>query len=131
MTKNKKKSPITAALLSIFVFPGLGYVYLRQLKFAIPVVLMSVSIITILATHAIRIAKIIVKQIQTNPTISGPIEIMELVHQTSENYNTWMIDSLSLLFPVLWIGSSIHGYLLGKKIRQEVAVSSISTLAEH
>jgi len=114
----KKKSPITAALLSGLAFPGLGYLYLRQFRIRIPVVLATVTIIGVLINHGLKIANIILVELQGDPSIPDYNALFELVHQTLEQNNSVIYDIISYTLPILWIGSTIHCYVIGKRLRQ-------------
>jgi len=81
--------------------------------------LLTGGIVILMIRHALTIANLILEQLQGDLSISDTNALFELVHQTMEQNSASIYDVFSYLLPILWIGSTIHCYLLAAKQKQE------------
>ncbi len=109
------KKSMKAALLSAFVFPGVGHMYLK--KYISGVILISASFIGIylMISKTIESALQIVAQIQNGSVEPDIAAIIELVSKLpiETGSGAHLIDIASAIFVICWIIGIIDSYRVG------------------
>lgn len=112
--------PTKCALLSAFVMPGLGQIYLkyywRGLSFAM-ITLVSISLIIAKITEIIfQAISILIKESDGYIVLQNIIPIMNRV---LKNQNLFYYHVMEISLVICWIWSTIDAYQLAKKIPEE------------
>jgi len=108
------KKSIKAALLSAFVFPGMGHIYLK--KYIHGVVLTGVSI----AGSYYLISKTVEKSLQIVEKMQRgdvPIDITvinELVLTQSTGSETLLLNIVTVTVFICWLIGIVHSYMVGR-----------------
>jgi hypothetical protein len=105
MTKSTK-----AILLSAFVYPGAGQVFLKRYISGIIFIGISTIGLYFIVANAVKIALQIVDQIRSGNAPPDFITLLNLVSQ----HDTQLLNNAFILIMVTWLISIIHAYLLGK-----------------
>lgn len=120
------KNSIKAALLSGFVYPGLGQVLLKKYKRGTAlIILVSISLLVIVVT-AVQKALVILDKIKT---ADGGIDINEITKAATDATSaseSIMSNLAFLLLVVCWIFAIVDAYIAGKKKdREEHSVNNV------
>ncbi|MGB5606402.1 MAG: hypothetical protein WBN51_07750 [Gammaproteobacteria bacterium] len=107
------KKSTKAALLSAFVFPGLGHIYLK--KYMPGVVLIGVSFVAIiyLITKAIEKALQISEKIQSGDVQLDIEAITELVSKQSIGADAQLLNIATIALIICWLTGIIDSYRVG------------------
>ncbi|PIP07519.1 MAG: hypothetical protein COX51_06420 [Syntrophobacteraceae bacterium CG23_combo_of_CG06-09_8_20_14_all_50_8] len=110
---NMKKS-LKAALISGFVFPGLGQIYLKRYLRGLSIILVSVSALSVIIGMVTMSALKNIAELQKQ----GPVDMAaasDLLASSSANHAAYYYICL-LLIVCCWLFSAIDAYRIGKKI---------------
>lgn len=108
------KKSTKAALLSAFVFPGVGHIYLR--KYAAGVLLAGASFAAIyyLITKAVERAFEISEKIQSGDVQLDVEAIAELVFQQSSGTDAQILNIATIILVIFWLIGIFDSYRAGR-----------------
>lgn len=108
------KKSTAAALLSAFVFPGAGHLYLK--KYIRGIVLIGASLVAVyyVITKSVESALQIVDKIQTGDVPLDATTITELVSQQSLGTDSQLINIATLAVIICWGIGIIDSYRVGR-----------------
>ena len=109
------KKSIKAALLSAFVFPGVGHIYLK--KYIPGMVLVGVSLAGIyyLTSKAVDRALQIVEKIQSGDVPLDVTAITELVSKQASGAEAQLLNIATTVIFICWIIGIIDSYRIGRE----------------
>ena len=107
---------VRAALLSGFVFPGLGQIVLKHYKRGIVLMLAALACLSVVIVKSVQHALTILDRIQSVDGVVSMSKILSAAHQVSSTSDDYVIN-VALLFMVLcWSIGIIDAYRTGKTI---------------
>ena len=108
------KKSTKAALLSAFVFPGAGHLYLK--KFVSGSILVGVSLVGIyyLVTTTVERAWEIAEKIQSGAVQLDAMTVTELVSQQSAGSDAQLANIATLAIIICWVLGIIDSYRVGR-----------------
>ncbi len=106
---------IKGALLSGFVFPGLGQVVLNHYRRGIAFMLTVSIILLVIVVKAVQQALTILEKIEAEGGILSMDTIMNAVTQASAPSASLTFGILFFLLIFIWIIGAVDGYRVGKK----------------
>ena len=110
------KTAVKAALLSGFVFPGLGQIYLKRylrgLIIMIPVLLGLIIIVEIATVGVLESLKKIQIQVEDGATDTNTMLTLATSYST---HNDIFFKAISLFIVCCWLFSLIDAYSIGKR----------------
>jgi TM2 domain-containing membrane protein YozV len=112
---NMKKSA-KAALLSAFVFPGAGHIYLRKYTAGILLAGVSFAAIYYLITKTVERAFEISEKIQNGDIPLDVQAITELVAQQSNGADTQVLNIALIAFFIFWLIGIFGAYRAGRNL---------------
>ena len=116
------KSSTKAALLSCFVLPGVGHLYLKRFGFGLLLSVCAVVAVYFIASSAVQSALEVVEKIQGSGVPLDADAIAELVSQQSraseESTNTAMITLV-----VIWLIGIFDSYRVGRVLDKAEGVA--------
>jgi len=112
--KTLMKKSTAAALLSAFVFPGAGHLYLK--KYIPGIVLIGALLVAVyyVITKSIESALQIVDKIQTGDVPLDAAAITELVSKQSAGTDSQLIKFATLAILICWVFGIIDSYRVGR-----------------
>ncbi|WP_455220741.1 DUF6677 family protein [Kaarinaea lacus] len=108
------KKSTTAALLSAFIFPGLGHLYLKKYLTGILLVVISFTSIYYLVSSAVEMALEISSKIESGAVQPDIATITAMVSQQSNSANAQLANIATIAFFICWLIGIIDAYRLGK-----------------
>lgn len=108
------KKSTSAVLLSAFLFPGMGHVYLK--KYVTGIVLAGISFASIyyLVSKAIDIAVEISKKIEAGEVLLDESAISQLATQFSNTNDAQIMNIATTVFIICWLVGIVDAYRLGR-----------------
>lgn len=108
------KKSMKAALLSAFVFPGAGHIYLK--KYIPGVVLIGASLVGsyYLISKTVERAFRIVEKIQSGAVQMDVAAITELVSKQSTGYEAQLLNIATVVIIICWLVGIIDSYRVGR-----------------
>ncbi len=110
------KNALKAALLSALVFPGLGQLWLKRYRRGA----------VFIGVFCAGLAAVVVKSVQTSMAVLEKLEVadvtidMNTITQAAENAisasDSLWINGLLLVLLLIWIGSIVDAWRIGKKM---------------
>lgn len=114
------KKSLKAALLSAFIFPGAGQLYLkRHLMAAIFIIVAGVSLFFMI-TSILDITSVIVAKIQTGEVSADMTSLLALVTEQTKVEGSLLNQSTTAI-ALTWIISILHAFVIGKSIEKTKA----------
>ena len=108
------KKSMKAALLSAFVFPGVGHIYLKRYIPGVVLVGASLAGIYYLTSNAIERSLQIVGKIQSGDVPLDVTAITELVSKQSTGTEAQLLDIATTVIFICWIIGIIDSYRVGR-----------------
>jgi len=108
------KKSTKAALLSAFVFPGVGHIYLKKYIPGVVLVGASLAGIYYLISKTVENALQIVEQMQSGAVQANVAAITELVAKQSTGTDSQLLNIAAVTIIVLWIIGVIDSYRVGR-----------------
>ncbi|MFT6985801.1 MAG: hypothetical protein ACJAT7_001617 [Psychromonas sp.] len=108
------KKPIKAALLSAFVFPGIGHLFLKKYISAVLFVTSALAATYQLLSKTLENAQQIVEKIQNGEIAPDISAITESVTQQTDNSGLLNADLMSQLLMIIWLVSIVDAYRVGR-----------------
>jgi len=107
------KKSIKAALISAFIFPGLGHIYLKKYLVGILLAGISGASIYYMISNVMEIAMEISKKIQSGAIPPDIATITALVSQQANAANTQLTNIATSVFFICWSIAILDSYRLG------------------
>ena len=104
------KKPMKAALLSAFVFPGTGHLFLKQYVQAMILIGASVSALYYLTSKSIEMALKIVEKIESGEVPADVAAITESLTQQTSGADAQALDFASYAIMICWLVGIIDSY---------------------
>jgi hypothetical protein len=108
------KKPTKAALLSAFVFPGAGHIYLKKYMAGVLLASASFAAIYYLVSKAVERAFEISEKIQSGDVPLDLEAITELVSQKSSGADAQLLNIATTALIVVWLIGIIDSYRAGR-----------------
>jgi len=102
-----------AALLSAFVFPGVGHIFLKKYISGVTLVGASFAAIYYLISKAVERALQIAEKIQSGDVQLDITEITELVSKQSIGTEAHLLNIATAAFIICWLIGIIDSYRVG------------------
>ena len=102
-----------AALLSAFVFPGVGHVFLKKYISGIVLVGASFAAIYYLISKTVEMALQITEKIQSGDVQLDVTAITELLSKQSIGTEAHLVNIATAAFIILWLIGIIDSYIVG------------------
>lgn len=111
----KKKSPLIAALLSAFAFPGLGQVYAKCYAKGLIFIVITMILFISIAVPLITIASSYASEMANLESMSPSKFTMP---------NDGRIKWFSILLTVAWIISIVDAWSCAKRLNKQISISA-------
>jgi hypothetical protein len=108
------KKSMKAALLSTFVFPGVGHIYLKRYIPGVVLVGASLAGISYVISKAVERSLQIVEKIQSGDVPLDVTAITELVSKQSTGTEAQLLDIATTVILICWIIGIIDSYRVGR-----------------
>jgi hypothetical protein len=108
------KKSTKAALLSAFVFPGVGHVYLKKYMVGVSLAGVSFAAIYYLVAKSVETALEITGKIQTGDVPLDIGAITELVSQQSSGTDAQMLNIATTALVICWLIGIVDSYRAGR-----------------
>ncbi|MBF0263629.1 MAG: hypothetical protein HQL46_00025 [Gammaproteobacteria bacterium] len=100
-----------AVLLSVFIFPGAGHLYLRKFKTGIVLLIISMSALSVMVYQMMQKSFEIIEKIQRGEI--GSMDVMGIAEMLSNADNTMMQIATTVLM-ILWLIGVVDSYRQSK-----------------
>jgi len=117
------KKSTKAALLSAFIFPGVGHVYLKKYMVGASLAGVSFAAIYYLVAKAVETALEITGKIQSGDVPLDIGAITELVSQQSSGADARMLNVATTALGICWLIGIVDSYRAGRAREQSDAAS--------
>jgi len=111
---------IKAALLSAFVFPGVGHLLLKKYPMAMLYIGSAMACVYVLISQALENAMALVDKMQSGALSADIDQISQMVNEQVSSQDLMMSNVLTTIFLVVWVVSIVDGYRIGKPIDKNV-----------
>ena len=111
--KSQMKKSTTAVLLSAFVFPGAGHIYLKKYIPGIALAGASLTGIYYLISTTVEIAYQIADKIQSGDVPPDIATITELVTKYSTGSDAVMLNIVTIALLICWLIGIVDSYRVG------------------
>lgn len=108
------KKSIKAALLSAFVFPGIGHLFLKKYISAALFATSALAATYQLLSKTLENAQQIVDKIQNGEIAANLSAVTESVTQQTSSSGLLNADLMSQLLMIIWLVSIVDAYRLGR-----------------
>ena len=109
---------IKAALLSAFVYPGLGHLSLNHKRRGAIIIVLVTTCLVVLVREAVNQAQAAVAQIQSQGNTIDIAAITAAANQAAANADSTLSNIAFFIIVILWGYSIVDAFLLGKKLEQ-------------
>ena len=109
------KKPIKASLLSAFVIPGAGHIYLKQYLVAGILIIFSLAALSVLIVIAIEQAMVMSEQILSGNVPPNLTSITQLVTTQMSNSDSLSASWATVVLAISWIIGVVDSYRIGIK----------------
>lgn len=110
------KKSTTAALISAFIFPGLGHLYLKKYLTGVLLVGISFASLYYLVTSVLEMAMEISQKIESGTVQPDIATITAMVTQQSNSANAQLANIATIVLCICWLVGIIDAYRLGNKL---------------
>jgi len=108
------KKSIKAALLSAFVFPGIGHLFLKKYISAAVLAGSALTAGYIVIAETLENAQQIVAKIQSGEVAADMTAITEQIAQQANNSGLVNADLMSQLLIIIWLVAIVDAYRVGR-----------------
>ena len=108
-----------AALMSAFLFPGLGHLLLKKRIHATVLALTAFTSLFYLISKAVEKAQEIAAKIQAGEVPMDNAKIIELIQQQETGGDAQLQGLVTLLLIVVWLFGFIDSYRLGSQLDRQ------------
>ncbi len=109
---------IKAALLSAFVYPGLGHLSLNHKRRGAIIIVLVTACLVVLISEAVNQAQAVVAQIQTQGNAIDISTITAAANQAAASADSTLSNISFYSIVILWGYSIVDAFLLGKKLEK-------------
>jgi len=106
-----------AALLTIFLGPGIGHLYLKRYVIGGSLITLALVSLYYLTTQAFKQASEIIAQMGAQNVPPDIATLTEMVKNQPPGPDATLQSVVSTLLLVAWIGGTIHSYIAGRKAK--------------
>jgi len=108
------KKSIKAALLSAFVFPGIGHLFLKKYISAAVLAGSALTASYIVIAETLENAQQIVAKIQSGEVAADMAAITEQIAEQANNSGLVNADLMSQLLIIIWLVAIVDAYRVGR-----------------
>lgn len=112
------KKSTKAVLLSAFVFPGVGHLYLKQFVIGIVLAGGSISALYFIISSAVSKALEIAEKIQSEGVPLDVDAIASLVSEQSHGAESSSLSIATIALIAFWVIGIVHSYRLGRVVEK-------------
>ncbi|MBX2846879.1 MAG: hypothetical protein KTR16_01055 [Acidiferrobacterales bacterium] len=112
------KTPIKAVLLSAFVMPGAGHIYLKRHIVAAVLIVVSLAAFSMLMSIALDKARLIADQILLGDVPPNLNAIMQMVSQASSNDNSLSATIATSTLIIAWVIGIVDSYRIAQLLEK-------------
>jgi hypothetical protein len=112
------KKSTKAVLLSAFVFPGVGHLYLKQFVIGIVLAGGSISALYFIISSAVSKALEIAQKIQSEGVPLDVDAIASLVSEQSRGAESSSLSIATIVLIAFWVIGIVHSYRLGRVLEK-------------
>ncbi len=111
------KKSLKGALLSGLVYPGLGQCVLGRNSIGITCITITTACIVYIVTRIITLISVILEQM-TQVVAKGSLDTFNALETTLKTVHESSLigNTVPIVILFCWIGSTIHAYLIGKRL---------------
>ncbi len=109
-----------ALLLSLFVFPGTGYLVVKQKTRAYIFIALAIATLSALIAEIYTKTTAIADKIRSGEITAAPDVIMQQLAVVDGAFPAAVVTIMSYTLLFVWIFGAIDGYRLGKKINPPI-----------
>lgn len=104
-----------ACLLSAFVFPGAGQLYLKMYWRAAPMLILALVCLMYIVGHLLGFMSELLYQIQTGALAADIVSLLPKIHEYSQSKEGSVSGYLSWLLLGVWLSSLLDAWHQGRK----------------
>ncbi|MCG6938020.1 MAG: hypothetical protein LJE83_07580 [Gammaproteobacteria bacterium] len=108
------KKSTKAVLLSAFIFPGAGHVYLKKYSSGIALLCASLAAIYYMISQAVEESLRIVEQMQNGSVQPDVAAVMELASKQPAGSEAYLVNIASAVLLICWVIGIIDSYRVGR-----------------
>jgi len=108
------KKVTKAVLFSVFVFPGVGHIFLKRYKTGVVLASIAFSGLWYVVSNAVERAVQITEKIQSGELQMDTETITELISKQSAGTETQLIDLATMAIIICWLVGIIDSYRVGR-----------------
>lgn len=112
------ENALKGLLLSALVFPGLGHLVLKRTRRALVLMLVVVAALAVMATAALRQARIILENIEQAGGAVDVVTISQAAAQASSASGGWLPGAATLVLVFCWLFGAVDAWRIGRRIDQ-------------
>jgi len=105
-----------AVLLSVFIFPGAGHLYLRKFKTGISLLIIAMSALSVMIYQMIQRSFEIIEKIQQGEI--ARLDVMGIAEMLSKSDNLLMQSATTVLL-ILWVIGIVDSYRQHNKLQKD------------
>ena len=113
------KNSTKAVLISAFVFPGAGHLFLKQYIQGILLTIASLSAFYLLITKSVEMALAIVEKIKNGEVQQDVMAITDLISKQTAGNEAQILDMATLTITVCWIIGIADSYRIAHRQDKE------------
>jgi len=110
------KNSLKAALLSGFIFPGLGHLALKQYKIGIVLIITSTVAVVVIVAGAVRTALAILDEIGAEGVPINMDSIIAVANEATTNSGNFVLNTGLIFLGLCWIFGVVDAYRTGRNI---------------
>lgn len=114
------KAKNKALLLSLFVFPGTGYIVVKEKTRAFIFIALAISTLSALTAEIYVKVTAIANKILSGDISNAPDVIMQQYAMADGIFSPLLVSIMSYALLFVWIFGAIDSYRLGKKINPPI-----------
>jgi len=107
-----------ATLLSLFMFPGSGHIFLKKYFFGLLYISVATGASLVLFISIMKRANVIADQIVAQKKSFSVTKIIELVTAEPSIDEAQLLNIAINIFLITWLVSTVDAYLAGKKLER-------------
>lgn len=104
-----------AAMLSAFVFPGAGHIFLKKYLSGYTIIGVAAIATVLLIANIMNRAVEIAEKIQSGEMLFDLLTITEIIREQSLQTDSQILSTATTVLMVVWLVSVIDSYRIGKE----------------
>ena len=109
------KKSIKASLLSAFVIPGAGHIYLKRYLVSIVLIFFSLAALSVLIVIAIEQAMVITEKILSGNAPADIVSVTQLVTTEMSNSDSSTANWATVVLAICWLIGVVDSYRIANK----------------